>query len=117
MHTLTKIKLFTFILWVTYPLAILFLYPIVLLKKKKNTAYFFLFDRYELGGAQRVHIDILQSIQEQNKQVYFTRFSRNELLKNEFWSLSNTTCNDIHLWCDNLLFRIFSVHYFAFYIN
>jgi len=117
MHTLTKIKLFRAILWATYPIALLVLYPLALFRKKKSTRYFFLLDRYELGGAQRVHIDILQSIQDQNKQVYFTRVSKNSLLKDEFYSIRNTSLDDIHVWCDNLLFRIFSIHYFAFYIN
>ncbi len=117
MHTLTKIKLFRAILWTTYPIALVVLYPLALLKKRKPTRYFFLLDRYELGGAQRVHIDILQSIQDQNKQVYFTRVSKNSLLKDEFYSIPNTSLDDIHVWCDNLVFRIFSIHYFAFYIN
>jgi glycosyltransferase involved in cell wall biosynthesis len=117
MHTLQKIKLFRSILWVTYPLAVAIIYPLALLKKKKRCSHFFLFDRYELGGAQRVHLDILHSIRNENKQVYFTRISRNNLLKNEFYTSENTRCNDIHVWCDNLLLRIFSVHYFAFFIN
>lgn len=117
MHTLQKIKVFRVLLWFTYLPALLFIYPLVLFKPKKKARIFFLLDRYELGGAQRVHLDILDSIAEVDKQVYFTRFSRNSLLKNEFYTLPNTYCKDIHFWCDNLLLRIFTVHYIAFYIN
>ncbi|MDR3679686.1 MAG: glycosyltransferase [Flavipsychrobacter sp.] len=104
-------------MWITYPFALFILYPIVFFKKRKNTQHFFFFDRYELGGAQRVHIDILQSISDQKKQVYFTRLSKNILLKNEFYTIKNTSNKDIHVWCDNLFLRLFSVHYFAFFVN
>ena len=43
----------------TYPMAIVFVYPFVLMKKKNSSGYFFFFDRYVIGGAQKVHIDIL----------------------------------------------------------
>jgi len=104
-------------LWITYPFALFILYPIVFFKKRKTTQHFFFFDRYELGGAQRVHIDILQSISDQDKQAYFTRLSKNTLLKREFYSIKNIHIKDIHVCCDSLLLRLFSVHYFAFYIN
>jgi glycosyltransferase involved in cell wall biosynthesis len=117
MHNLTKIKIFKILLWISYPFALLFLYPFALLKKKNPTGLFFFFDRYAIGGAQRIHIDILNSIDDTFKQVYFTRKSLNNKLKDEFFSISNTESNDIHFWCDNLFFRLFTVHYFVFYIN
>ncbi|HEY0676909.1 MAG TPA: glycosyltransferase family 4 protein [Chitinophagaceae bacterium] len=117
MHNLTKIKLFRIAAWITYPIALVFIYPFVLLKKKNASHLFFFFDRYAIGGAQRVHLDILKSVEDVHKQVYFTRKSLNTSLKNEFYSIPNTVSKDVHFWCDNLLFRLFSVHYFVFYIN
>jgi|GEM_PF-437770 len=117
MHNLSKIKVFRILLMLTYPLAIVFVYPFVLMKKKNSSGYFFFFDRYVIGGAQKVHIDILNSIPEIYKQVYFTRYSPDNKLKKEFYSLPQTVCKDIHIWCDYLLLRLFTVHYYAFYLN
>lgn len=117
MHNLTKIKLFRTLLILTYPLALIFVLPLVLFKTKNKSKYFFFFDRYVIGGAQKVHIDILNAISDNFKQVYFTRFSPNDKLKTAFYTLPNTQCSDIHTWCDNLFLRLFSVHYYAFYIN
>jgi len=116
MHNLTKIKLFRVVLWITYPISLIFLYPIVVLKKTKFRLFFF-FDRYAIGGAQRVHLDILESVRDISKKVYFTRFSPNDKLKQEFYLLPGTECRDIHIWCDYLIFRIFTVHYYAFLLN
>jgi len=101
----------------TYPVALVFVYPLVLLKPKNKSRYFFFFDRYVIGGAQKVHIDILNSLSGIYKQVYFTRYSTNDKLKNNFYSIPDTDCKDIHIWCDYLLLRLFTVHYYAFYIN
>jgi glycosyltransferase involved in cell wall biosynthesis len=117
MHNLTKIKIFGALLWITYPLAWLILYPASLFKKKNAGHLFFFFDRYSIGGAQRVHLDILKSIQAQQKLVYFTRHSPDKVFQNDFYSLPNAVCSDIHFWCNNLLLRLFTVHYYAFYIN
>lgn len=117
MHNLTKIKLFRILLWVTYPISIILLYPLVLLRKKNPSSLFFFFDRYAIGGAQRVHLDILESVRDIFKIVYFTRYSPNDKLKQEFYSFPDTKCVDIHFWCDNLLFRLFIVHFYAFYLN
>lgn len=117
MHNLTKIKLFRILLLCSYPLAIIFVYPFVFFRKLNPSGYFFFFDRYVIGGAQKVHIDVLQAISETNKQVFFTRYSPNDKLKEAFLHIPNTSSHDIHTWCDNLLFRLFTVHYFAFYIN
>lgn len=117
MHNLTKIRLFRILLAATYPIALIFILPIALLKKKKKSRHFFFFDRYVLGGAQRIHIDILRAVDQISKQVYFTRKSANESFKKEFYQLPNTHCKDIHFWCDNLFFRIFTVHFYAFYLN
>ncbi|HEY0579226.1 MAG TPA: glycosyltransferase [Candidatus Nitrosocosmicus sp.] len=93
------------------------IYPLILIKKKNKSGLFFFFDRYSIGGAQRIHIDILSSVEDINKLVYFTRKSVNKSLKETFYSLPNTQCRDIHKWCDYLLLRPFTVHYYAFYLN
>lgn len=117
MHNLTKIKLFRILLVLTYPLAIVFVYPFVLCRQKSKGTHFFFFDRYVIGGAQIVHLDILNALPELHKEVYFTRYSPNSKLKTKFYSIINTKCADIHVFCDYLLFRLLSVHYYAFYIN
>lgn len=117
MHNLTKIKIFRIALYISYPLACLIVFPFALLKRKKTTSIFFLLDRYAIGGAQRIHLDILTSIQDIPKYIYFTRKSPNDKLKHAFYSIPNSNSKDIHFWCDNLLFRLFSVHYYSFYIN
>jgi glycosyltransferase involved in cell wall biosynthesis len=117
MHNLTKIKLFRIACWISYLPSLLLIYPFVLFKKKNKTGLFFFFDRYSIGGAQRIHLDILESVEDISKQVYFTRKSVDQTLKEAFFNSPNTTCKDIHFWCDNIFFRLFSVHYYAFYLN
>ena len=117
MHNLTKIKVYRLLLRISYLLSWIFVYPFVLLRKKSSSPLFFFFDRYAIGGAQRIYLDVLKSVEDIPKQIYFTRFSLNDKLKNEFYSIPRATVKDIHRWCDNLLFRLFTVHYYAFYIN
>jgi glycosyltransferase involved in cell wall biosynthesis len=117
MHNLTKIKLFRIALWITYPFAVILIYPFVLLRKRNDSHLFFFFDRYAIGGAQRIHLDILKSVEDIPKQVFFTRKSPNDKLKPAFYSMGNTDNRDIHNWCDYILLRMFSVHYYAFYLN
>lgn len=117
MHNLTKIKIFRIALWCTYPLALLVLYPFALLRKKKQSSLFFLFDRYSIGGAQKIFLDILESLDDTSKTVYFTRRSVDGKLKSLFYNQPNTYSRDIHIWCDYLLFRLFAVHFYAFYLN
>ena len=117
MHNLSKIKWFRFLLWIVYPFTWLFIYPFTLLKKKNVSHLFFFFDRYAIGGAQRVHLDILDTVLDIPKQVYFTRRSLNDKFRQTFYTVPNSKNTDIHFWCDNLLFRLFTVHFFAFYIN
>ena len=117
MHNLTKIKIFRWALWITYPFALVLILPLVYLRRKHGSGLFFFFDRYAIGGAQRIHLDILESVQDISKQVYFTRKSPNDTLKPDFYSVPNTENRDIHFWCDYLFFRLFSVHYYAFYLN
>jgi len=117
MHNLTKIKLFRILLSCTYPLALIFVYPFALLKKKNSTPFFFFLDRYSIGGAQRIHIDVLASIADIHKQLYFTRLSVDKNLKDVFYATQNADIKDIHIWCDNLLLRLFTVHFYAFYVN
>src|SRR5690242_10052243 len=117
MHNLTKIKWFRIASRITYIPALLFIYPFALLKKKNNTGLFFFLDRYSIGGAQRIHLDILESVEDVPKRVYFTRKSVNQSLKDAFFSVPNTVSKDIHFGCDNIFFRLFTVHYYAFYLN
>ena len=117
MHNLAKIRMFRLLLRVTYIPSLLLIYPFVYFKKKNRSHLFFFFDRYSIGGAQRVHLDILDTVKDIPKQVFFTRRSLNQKLKQAFYEVPNTESRDIHFWCDNLLFRLFSVHYFAHYLN
>ena len=117
MHNLTKIKVFRALLWLTYPLALLFIYPFALLKKKNSSPFFFFLDRYSIGGAQRIHLDILASISNIHKKLYFTRLSVDKNLKDVFYATPNAEIKDIHTWCDNLFFRLFTVHFYTFYVN
>ncbi len=117
MHNITKIKLFRILLRITYLPSLLVLYPLAQFRKKSTSGLFFFFDRYALGGAQRIHLDILKSIPEIKKQVFFTRLSQNSAFRREFFDIPNANSRDIHIWCDYLLFRLFSVHYYCFYIN
>ncbi len=117
MHNITKIKLFRILLRITYLPSLIVLYPMAFLRSKSKSGLFFFFDRFAMGGAQRIHLDILKSIPEYEKEVFFTRWSPNEVFKNEFYTTSNANCRDIHLWCDYLILRVFSVHYYCFYIN
>ena len=117
MHNITKIKLFRILLRITYLPSLIFLYPWALFRKKSVSGIFFFFDRYAMGGAQRIHLDILKSIPEADKIVFFTRFSSNAVFRDEFYAVKNAVCQDIHTWCDYLILRLFSVHYFSFYIN
>lgn len=116
-HTLTKVKYYRWLLYCTYPVALVVVYPLFLLKKKNATGYFFFFDRYVIGGAQTVYLNLLNAIPEIYKELYFTRQSLDDKLKKDFYSLQNTKCKDIHFWCDNLLLRLFTVHYYSFHIN
>jgi glycosyltransferase involved in cell wall biosynthesis len=117
MHNLTKIKIFRCLLWITYPVSVIFIYPFALLRKKNPSHLFFFFDRYAIGGAQKIHLDILKSVENVPKMIFFTRKSPNDGLKDAFYSVPNTINYDIHTWCDYLLFRLFSVHYYSFYLN
>lgn len=117
MDALTKIRLFRIVLWITYPIALVFLYPLALLRKKNKGHLFFFFDKYDLGGAQRININILNSVPDMHKQVYFTRTSAIGTYKDEFYKVPNTEVYEIQGQCENILLRIFSVHYYAFYIN
>jgi glycosyltransferase involved in cell wall biosynthesis len=117
MHNITKIKLFRILLRITYLPSLIILYPLAFLRKKSDNGLFFFFDRYSLGGAQRIHLDILKSIPETEKQVFFTRLSPNSLFRGEFYDIPNSANQDIHICCDWLIIRLFSVHYFSFYIN
>ncbi len=117
MHNLTKIRIFRVLLCITWLPSLLFVYPVALCRRKLRLRHVFFFDRYSLGGAQRVHLDILKSIAALPKLVLFTRHSPNEVMKAAFDAAEGTACKDIHFWCDNLLLRLFSVHYWAFYLN
>lgn len=117
MHNLTKIRIFRILLALSWVPSILLLYPFAFLRRKLSARHIFVFDRYGLGGAQKVHIDILNSISEESKLVLFTRYSPDDVMRAAFESVPNTKCQDIHFWCDNLLFRLFAIHYWVFYLN
>jgi L-malate glycosyltransferase len=117
MHNITKIKLFRILLWITYLPSFLILYPLSLIRKKSVSGLFFFFDRYALGGAQRIHLDILKSIPEMEKHIFFTRYSPDSVFRGEFYNIPNARNQDIHIWCDYLFLRLFTVHYFSFYLN
>ena len=90
MHNITKIKLFRILLRITYLPSLILLYPLAFFRKKSNNGLFFFFDRYSLGGAQRIHLDILKSIPETEKQIFFTRYSPNAVFYNEFYAIPNS---------------------------
>lgn len=117
MHNLTKIRIFRILLWITYPVSALLFLPVLAFRTSKIPRLVFFFDRYSIGGAQRVHLDLLEAVNDQEKMVFFTRKSPNDTLKKDFFSLKNTRSIDIHFWCDNLLLRLFSVHYYSFLLN
>jgi len=117
MHNITKIKIFRILLRISYFPSLVFVYPWVLFRKKSGSGLFFFFDRYSMGGAQRIHLDILKSVPEIEKQIFFTRYSPNAAFRAEFYGIPHAGSRDIHVWCDYLLLRLFSVHYFSFYIN
>ena len=117
MHNLTKIRIFRIALYITYPLAFILLYLPACCRRKKTTAVFFYFDRYVIGGAQRITLAILESVKDIPKNVYFTRRSANTGLLDAFNAVPGAVNRDVHFWCDHLLFRLFTVHYFAFYLN
>ena len=102
---------------ITYLPSLFLLYPFAVLRKKQKGNLFFFFDRYSLGGAQRVHLDILKSIENREKSVYFTRRSQDDTFKLEFENIKCTSFHFIEKYCEYFLIRIFSVHYLAFYIN
>jgi glycosyltransferase involved in cell wall biosynthesis len=102
---------------ITYLPSVIFLYPIAVFRKKPFGRLYFFFDRYSLGGAQRVHLDILKSVESIEKSVFFTRKSNDNIFKKEFENISNTSLHFIEKYCDHFFFRIFSVHYYAFLIN
>src|SRR4249919_3691079 len=87
MHNITKIKLFRILLRITYFPALLILYPAALFRKKSPSGLFFFFDRFSMGGAQRIHLDILKAIPEIKKQVFFTRYSPNTSFQVEFFAI------------------------------
>ncbi|MBC7849847.1 MAG: glycosyltransferase family 4 protein [Chitinophagaceae bacterium] len=76
-----------------------------------------MFDRYAIGGAQRIFLDALQSVADVEKQIYFTRYSGDDKLKDAFFSTPNAAVRDIHRYCENLFLRPFTIHYYAFYFN
>ena len=117
MHNLTKIRLFRLLLKLSWLPALVFVYPFARFRKRLGLRHVFILDRYSLGGAQRVHLDILASIPKTPKLVLFTRHSPDEVMLSAFEAAPATRCLDIHFWCDNLLLRLFTVHYWAFYLN
>ena len=117
MHNLTKIRVYRIMLYLVYPLALVFVWPYALLIRKKKARLFFLFDRYAIGGAQRIYLDVLKSVEDQPKQIFFTRSSVDTSLKQSFFETPNAEVRDIHTSCENLFLRLFTIHFYAFYLN
>jgi glycosyltransferase involved in cell wall biosynthesis len=117
MHNITKIKLFRILLRITYIPSLILLYPLAFFRKKSGSGLFFFFDRYSLGGAQKVHLDILHSVEKTEKTVFFTRKSPDDTFKRDFEKIPNASIHYIDRFCDPVFIRLFSVHYFAFYLN
>lgn len=117
MHNITKIKIFRILLGITWLPSVIFLYPLALLRKKSRTGLFFFFDRYSMGGAQKVHLDILESVEDVEKDLFFTRKSPDHVMKDHFEKIKDTQIHHIQWCCDAILMRLFSVHFFSFYIN
>lgn len=117
MHNTTKIRIFRLLLWLSWFPSWLVVFPLAMFRRRLEGKHVFLFDRYSLGGAQRVHLDILNSIADLPKLVLFTRYSPDQVMKPDFDRVPNATNQDIHFYCDNLLIRLFSIHYWAFYLN
>lgn len=58
------------------------------LKKQVNTSgIFFFFPYYHVGGAERVHIDIVKSVAQTKPWIFFTTTSDNDAFLNEFSAL------------------------------
>lgn len=117
MHNLTKIRLYRILLYLAYLPSLLLMWPLAQLRKKNKGRLFFFFDRFALGGSQRIHLDVLRSVANEPKQIYFTRSSPDDTLKKEFFHQPNAAVFDIHRQCENILLRLFTVHYYAFYLN
>ena len=117
MHNLTKIALFRLALYLTYLPALIFILPFAIFSKKSKGNIFLFLDRYTIGGAQRVYLDILIALKKNHKEIFFTRHSQNNTLKYQFFTTDNASVKDIHFYCENLLLRLFSTHYYCFYIN
>lgn len=117
MHNTSKIRLFRILLRLSWIPSLIFVYPLALFRRRLSGKHVFFFDRYSLGGAQRVHLDILNSIGDLPKLVLFTRLSPDQVMKPDFDRVPNAENQDIHFYCDNLLIRLFTVHYWAFYLN
>lgn len=117
MHNLTKIKIYRLLLRISYLPSLLFIYPFACFRKKSDARLVFLFDRYAIGGAQRIYLDVLKSVEDQPKLLYFTRSSADDKLKQSFYETPRAEIKDIHGHCENLFIRLFSIHYYAFYFN
>jgi glycosyltransferase involved in cell wall biosynthesis len=117
MHNITKIKIFRILLGITWLPSLIILGPLALMRKKSSTGLFFFFDRYAMGGAQKVYLDILEAVEDIEKDLFFTRASPDDTLKRQFEASPNTGIHHIRWCCEPIIFRLFSVHYFAFYIN
>lgn len=53
-------------------------------KKINNNSFFFFFPFYHVGGAERVHSDILEVFKKDKTLCFITNSSKNEALKNNF---------------------------------
>ncbi len=59
------------------------------IKKIKNSEILFFFPSYHTGGAERVHLDIVNSFKERSTYIFFTAKSESNTHKKEFTQSSN----------------------------
>jgi len=60
-----------------------------IVRKINTKERFFFFPFYHVGGAERVHVDILESFEKEGNLCFITNTSKNESFKNLFKSFSN----------------------------
>lgn len=117
MQIVTKTRLFRLVLWALYLPALLFVWPLARARAKSAGRLFFFFDRWVIGGSQRVFLDILESVGDLAKEVRFTRRPADDGFREAFEAVPNSLVRDVHRWTHSLLFRPFAVHFYAFYVN
>lgn len=89
-------------------------YPDII-KKLRNKEIFFFFPFWHIGGAERVHLDILKEFQNYKSICFITGESINAALKNEFTKYADTV--ELRRWATKRAFKHFILRKIAFFIN